>query len=129
MTAARALADPPFMGNLFQVAVASELNAASLGLPPTQGTDRKPVPDDVRGRDGSEVTRRSEVYFWTQSISSFRSILKSMLCEVMRAESLSGSSRLIHSAKPCIHVPLRPFGDPSMFCIVGILIDGAAGAV
>lgn len=66
--ALRALADLQFTGNLFQIAVALELNAASLGLPPTLGTDRKPVPDDVRGRDGSEVTRRSEVYFWTQSI-------------------------------------------------------------
>lgn len=66
--AARALADLQFTGNLFQIVAALERNAASLGLPLTLGADRKPVPDDVRGRDGSEVTRRSEVYFWTQII-------------------------------------------------------------
>lgn len=63
VTAAEDLADLQL-----QIVAALELSAASLGLPPTLGAKWKPVPADVRGRDGSEVTRRSEVYFWTQII-------------------------------------------------------------
>lgn len=66
-----ALAHLQFIGNLFQIVAASERNAASQGLRRTPGTDRKPVPADVWS-DGSEVTRRSEVYFWTEIISGLQ---------------------------------------------------------
>jgi len=49
----RVSADLQLSGTLFQICGAEKLNAASPCLVLTLGTQSRPVPDDLRGRDGS----------------------------------------------------------------------------
>lgn len=51
-----------FSGSLFQICGAQQLNAASPHLVLTLSTESRPVTDDLRGLDGSECSRESEIY-------------------------------------------------------------------